>query len=1249
MDRSIFNRTLGRIGQIQLGEAATAFLMLAYSFLAMASYNAIKPITRSKFIDSLGADNLPYVQLAAGVLIGLMMVAYSWLMARLPRRWSLPIVQVGIVGLLIAFWFLFRTGGAWVPVAFYMTGLILGILLISQFWTLANLVYDPRQAKRLFGFIGAGAPLGGIAGSILTVRYVQKIGSVNILLVSAALMTLCVAIVVAIILREQVSGLAAAPKEVTKVRPWQALDLLRNARHLQIIALVITFAAIGAAIIEQQLNMAAAAAHGQESAIAGFLAVIQTWTSTIGFLVQILLTSRIHRLLGIGFALLILPVSLGATGLVMLMVASLWAPGLARVLDQSLRYTVDKTSREILFMPLPSDMKLQAKPFVDVTVDRFAKGFGALILLVLIKPWGLHLSWQKLSYASLTMMVLWIGMALRARRGYIEAFRTSIGDRQIKPSEIRAEMADPSMLEALVAELSNPDARKVLYAIDVLESAGKKNLITPLLLLHESPAVRLRTLSVIDGASPEITARWLPSVRRVLTDVDPEVRASAVGALASIQAVDVVELVRPSLSDPNPRIAMTAAMVLARRGTAEDIAAAECVLERLRKDPRDTTVEVRKDLAELLRHIPDMRFRRLLIPLLTDSSLEVAQEALRSVRQLGDSDHIFVPVLISLLRHPRLRQNARDLLVGYGEAALEPLGYFLRDPEEHPAVRRNIPAVIAKIPCVRATDLLLKALADPDRQVRFEAIAGLEAMRRRQPGLSFRRDAVEAVILDKCEKSTYYATLRQNFFGGRMPHRDRLLGRTLGEREDRSIECIFRLLGLILPWQNVIAAQWSIERGGPARARALEYLDNVLSGPLRKRVLPALERSHYGTATISGEDSPAGEAVQADSLRQLIHGPDPVLAAAAIHFVRETGQRQYQKDLELLTATSNDHEWWVSEEASWALGAFRLTGDRLSELMFEPLPAVEIAARLGRLPLFASVSADELIRVACAGHQVHHQHGAIIYHDGMIAGDVQFLMQGKVIRAERSGIEQSIDPPAPLSFQEVLEGRIMNADLCAATPCRCLAFTLAELQVLMAESRGLVEGLLRMLCVSMPQEIADPVVRGATVPISVSRAATIDPIGKTTLLESLPAFLQVSREEMLALANIAPEISAASGTHIFTETDPPVLFVLICGGVSLESTEEEPTLSAGPGDAVGLYQTLAGIPLVREGRCLEDTRFLRLDREDLLDLLMQRPDLQRQLLGSLFRRSQLPSLAAAGASAAGSISVAATGMGGTTG
>ena len=73
--------------------------------------------------------------------------------------------------LLVVFSLLLRTSAEWVTVAFYLFGQILGVLLISQFWTLANDVYDARQAKRLFGFIGAGASLGGAAGAAIVTTY----------------------------------------------------------------------------------------------------------------------------------------------------------------------------------------------------------------------------------------------------------------------------------------------------------------------------------------------------------------------------------------------------------------------------------------------------------------------------------------------------------------------------------------------------------------------------------------------------------------------------------------------------------------------------------------------------------------------------------------------------------------------------------------------------------------------------------------------------------------------------------------------------------------------------------------------------------------------------------------------------------------------------------------------------------------------------------------------------------------------
>src|SRR5690606_29217765 len=124
------------------------------------------------------------------------------------------------------------------------------------------------------------------------------------------ILTACTAIVVWVIRRERSAGMSDAAKtgEEESVGGAEALRMLRGSRHLQLIAVVIGFAAIGATIIEQQLNMAAAESRETGDAIAAYLAQIIVYLSLIGFVIQVALTSRIHRFLGIGFALLILPV-----------------------------------------------------------------------------------------------------------------------------------------------------------------------------------------------------------------------------------------------------------------------------------------------------------------------------------------------------------------------------------------------------------------------------------------------------------------------------------------------------------------------------------------------------------------------------------------------------------------------------------------------------------------------------------------------------------------------------------------------------------------------------------------------------------------------------------------------------------------------------------------------------------------------------------------------------------------------------
>jgi AAA family ATP:ADP antiporter len=1219
MARYSFSIILKRLGQVKQGEGVTAVLMFSYSFFVMTSYSIVKPITRSKFIVKLGAENLPYVQLTAGILIGVIMLGYSWLIARLPRRWGLPIIQAGIGGLLIGFWFLFREGGDWVSIAFYLLGLLLGLLLISQFWTLANLIYDARQAKRLFGFVGAGAPLGGITGSVITAWWVQKTGSNYLLLVSAFFMFACVAVVVAVIMRESLGGQSAFGHVGKGLGLWQALDLLKGSKHLQTIALVMSFAAVGAAIIEQQLNMAAEATKGQESAIAGFLALLQALTSTFGFLIQLLLTSRIHRFLGIGFALMILPIGLGSTATVMLFNAALWAPGLARVLDQSLRYTVDKTTREILFMPLPGDTKIKAKTFMDVSVDRFAKGLAAVLILVLIKPWGLNLNWQKIGYASLTITALWIVVALRAKRGYLRAFRSSMEARSMRPSETRHIAADMLAMETLVEELAHEDERRVLYAIDILESLDKKNLVTPLILNHTSPAVRIRALTLLKNPSTETSRRWLPFVRRLMNDPDTEVRVAAFGALAGMTMIDATEFVRPYVADKNPRIALTAAMVLTRSENSLDKEEAENVLRKYGASSTVSSNEARKELAKILGYIPDARFCRLLIPLLTDNDFDVCQEAMRSVRHVGPTDFIFVPALVPLLRHPRLKAGAREILVGYGQEVLDVLHYFLCESNEDISVRRQIPATIAHIPCRKAADILMSVLEDADDCLRSEAIIGLERLKR-QTGLDFGREPVERQLMRECEQQIYHANLYRQCFGDTPSLNSYLLARAVRDKTARGIIRIFRLMGLIFPWKDVAAARWSIEIGGPCRAHALEYLDNLLPVNLRRRILPVLEQHlEFETAAKAEGKSRVGSDCE-KALRTLMHDDDPVISATAIHMICQRKLEQFGDALEHILKSRHARNRCIFEAASWALWTLRRPEDWNLAHWTEPIPAIEIAARLNRLSLFSSVSVDGLFRIAQSGRQIRYIAGETFCKAGSFPAGYLFLMEGEILREDGQGSTKRIAAPSPIYFEEVLAGEPTKDTVKAAESCVCFTFSVDEFQALLSDSAGLIEGLLRMLCVHAQSEIADPIVRGMRGSSSAGKIQ-MNLTDKVLLFESYPLFSNISREELLEVAAIASELRLAEGAELFGEMDPPALHAIVSGLVVIASPEEEFPLSATDGDALGLYHMLSGIPLVRRALCGADSIILRVEREDFLDLMLQRSELMRQMLTNLFKLS----------------------------
>jgi CRP-like cAMP-binding protein len=634
-----------------------------------------------------------------------------------------------------------------------------------------------------------------------------------------------------------------------------------------------------------------------------------------------------------------------------------------------------------------------------------------------------------------------------------------------------------------------------------------------------------------------------------------------------------------------------------------------------------------------MRSLPQSRLRSLLLPLLADSDPAVAAEALRTAREIGGGDFIFVPTLVSLLRNRRLKSAAREVLVGYGEPVLDALGYFLREADEDIWVRRHLPATIVRIPGQKAMDVLVGALGDQDGFLRYKVVSAIEKLHRQRPELTFQREPFEQLALSEARQYFIHLSHHYNLFVRAGLPGDSLLARALQEKMARALDRVYRLMGLLYPWKDVSAARWAIEHGDArSKASALEYLDNVLTGALRKRLMPALEDTPLDEkvrkANVWLRTRPRNEE---ETLLELINDEDEVISAASIDLVRERQLWSLEADIEHVLAHRDVRDWHVFEAASWALAERRMPDEQRRQRWLEPLPATVIVGRLRQLPLFASVGVDELFRMAAAGRQARFESGRTLVQPGTVPDCAQFLLDGRA-EADENGGAVAIHAPSIVGFSELLEGRAFSSAVRATDVTVTLTLTSDELRTLFADNTDLVEGLFRTLVGLLSGEGRGGITRAegarpAETPEG-GPGTSLTPIEKVLALRSVPIFSGVAAEEMVQLASIARQVPLEPGTTQARESDPPALYVLLSGELTLDAagSSGEPPTTAAAGDVVGLVETLAGTPIGRTVVVSRTGCALRIEREDLFDLLGQQPTLLQQLFSALFRSARLVSL-----------------------
>ncbi len=490
--------------------------------------------------------------------------------------------------------------------------------------------------------------------------------------------------------------------------------------------------------------------------------------------------------------------------------------------------------------------------------------------------------------------------------------------------------------------------------------------------------------------------------------------------------------------------------------------------------------------------------------------------------------------------------------------------------------------------------------------------------------LTFDRTKLEPLVIRDARQYLSTVSLHHNLFaGGRLPTTN-LLSPALDQKMQRMKDRIYRVLSLIYPWKDVAAAQWTLANGEPrARASASEYLDNLLSGDLRKLTMPVLEEmpidDRVRRANVIQRTRPRDVE---ETLLQLINDDDQVIAASAIDLARQRGIWALAPDIEHVLAHRDVRDWYVFEEASWALAEQRMPAERRRELWLEPLPAAVLADRLRELPLFKSVSVDELYRIAAAARQMRHEPGATLLTEGSAGETVHLLLDGKVVATGTGSAPESIDAPAPLGFIEALEGSPMKQTIRTVGVVVTLALTTDELRSLLADNTELVRGLFAELATRAEGPRCAPMEStGAAGDLERLAKDGIEAVEKVLALQRVPAFSALSAQEIRQLADIARSISMTAGTQLFDTSTPPATWLLLSGAVDIEQPDGT-KLTAQGGDVIGSFCALSGRDIGMAASVTRSGYALRITADDLFELLSERPDLLRQLFAGLSRTAR---------------------------
>ncbi|MEE3135963.1 MAG: cyclic nucleotide-binding domain-containing protein, partial [Candidatus Neomarinimicrobiota bacterium] len=739
----------------------------------------------------------------------------------------------------------------------------------------------------------------------------------------------------------------------------------------------------------------------------------------------------------------------------LLFIPVLMSASFAKFSDQTFKFTINNSSVELLWLPVPPNIRKYIKPQIGGTVKAIAEGLSGLLVFFLVKIIEL----QFLSIIALGSIVVWLFTSIRVKANYVKQLQTAISKRQIDFEDLNVDVQDAAMVKTIEETLSSKDEIQQLFALEIIEGLPLSSWKNSLERLFKEGSVDVRK-RILSMAWDE---EFILSNEDIITTMkkDDDVAIEAIMVAGRRKLTEILPDLEPLLSADSleTRAAAAAAILLLEAGQTDK--AESVLIEMLDNDDESTQATALNRLVYNNSILPQEK----LIEFLKNEGAVISNVALTIAEKREEPE--LIPGIITNLDIPKARAQARFTLNKFpDDLVIEEFEKLLSSSDLSRKLRLGIIRALREYPNDKPIDMLLGQLDQDDQDVYNEVVDSLLTIARLHPfGEEKKAKITEEIRMIASRVYSLNESIKL------IPDDDNkfLMYDYLNNEIQNTLPTLLKLGVIDIPDTPIETYIHTVKSGDPAKLPfLLEFFENIFSKEERDIINPLIEPISLRERSAIGHSHFKDLPNNLDTvITESVYSPNKWQSVIALDYLIKTEKMNVFKELDWsnVPATNANKELLTRtvEKNGTNLEFIPVDRFKLEDTELSMYSTLEKTIILKSVDLFKTIPAENLSRISQITEEVQFEANTPIFAEGDY-GDSLFIVVNGNVKIHKGDTELvTLGKGSCLGEMALLDDEPRSADATVTEDSILFQIEQEGFYEVMGSQSDIMEGIIKLL------------------------------------------------------------------------------------------------------------------------------------------------------------------------------------------